>query len=124
MNYNDFPPLPPPSGDICPDCDAKINLKSEFCAHCGARIWKTQQTSRKSGFLKTCGLLFLLFVSVLAGAIGACSLTIAETMRTSSRRSELFRASDLKMYWSIGIGALTIAVGLFILAISLNRKSK
>lgn len=127
MNRHDLAPLPPPNGDVCPRCGApadSVGLEKGFCAFCGARIWKPQQTPRKSGCLKNCGLLFLLFVSILSGAIGACTLTIAETMRTSSRRNELFSASDLKTYWSVGIGALTIAVGLFILAILLHRKSK
>lgn len=127
MNSHDLAPLPPPNDDVCPRCGAPVDsvgLEKGFCAFCGERVWKPQQIRRKTGCLKTCGLLFLLFVSILSGAIGACTLKIAETMRTSSRRNELFSASDLKTYWSVGIGALIIAFALFVLVIWLNRKSK
>ncbi len=75
MTSNDAlpPPIPPPGGDVCPNCDAPVDFRNEFCAHCGARLRK----AKKLGFWGFVPMWIIGWLSSIFGGFGACSLFFA-----------------------------------------------
>ena len=71
-------PLPPPSGETCPNCGAEQNVETPYCTNCGAELKPRAPglVSKKTAtilsvVLTICGLL-LTFAAIALGAIGGC----------------------------------------------------
>jgi hypothetical protein len=104
------PPIPPPSGDNCPNCGVKVNAKSEFCLQCGAqlRIAEVRHANDSTGCfsaLLSCG-------AVSFGFLGTCA-GIFSYSAGMLNRSKLFSPSNwndfalLALFW-FSITALCI----------------
>ena len=101
MNNHDSvaPPLPPPSGDVCPNCRAPIDIHTEFCANCGAKILHSSRQSNGSFWpdlahgLVSLGLVFLTLFFALGGSCAALILVFGGAGEIGS---------------TLGIGALAL----------------
>lgn len=82
MNNHDSvaPPLPPPSGDVCPNCRAPIDIHAEFCPNCGAKVSRLPRHANSSFWpdlahgLVSLGLGFLTLFFALGGSCAALIL--------------------------------------------------
>lgn len=71
--FNDAPPIPPPSGDVCPVCHTNLQGRPRLCPNCGAVLAQfSAGTSCWVSLLSiTLSLLALAF-----GGVGTCFLIV------------------------------------------------
>ena len=68
------PPLPPPSGDVCPNCRAPIDIRADFCGNCGAKLSHSPRHANRSFWpdlrhgLVSLALVFLTLFFALGGS--------------------------------------------------------
>ena len=67
---NELPPLPPPSGSICPNCGAAQSANVAFCTNCGAPLQAA--TSGASQTVKTLASVALGCGALAFGGLGGC----------------------------------------------------
>ncbi len=95
----------------CPQCGATVGSEAQFCGVCGARLARV--TRRASG-LGICGAVFLIGLAVLLGGPGTCVIILALPNAGSS-------LAETHWVLLLGLGLITIALGLIYLAARLLR---
>ena len=108
---NEPPPLPPPSGSICPNCGAAQNAKAPFCTNCGAPLQSAPQSFARKA-LKWILTLALSLAAVAIGALGACAGIIAMIGNADPSGAYGSGASGTQLFfWAVAVIAAIALCG-------------
>lgn len=112
MSEFSTPPIPPPTGDVCPVCHAPLQGRPQFCPNCGA---SRAQFSGGASCWKALFSAFLGLLAVAFGGAGACFLVFASSAYGSGQ--------NLQSYGTVAFCFVVSAICIWAIW-ALNRRRK
>ena len=110
--FSSGPPIPPPSGDVCPVCHAPLSGRPKFCPNCGVVL---AQVSGGTSCWVSLLSAFLVLAALAFGGAGACFALFAS--------SEFGSGNNAQTYGIVAFCfAVTLVCGWAVFA--LNRRKK
>ena len=95
------PPIPPPSGDLCPVCHRALAGRPQFCPNCGAVL---AQFSAATSCWTTLATVFLVMLALAFGGAGACFLLIASVEGVGVKPSQDYAIIAFCFLGALGCG--------------------